>query len=461
MGAVSHRLRLGMVAWLALAAGCATSRPQLDELHPPELRRPGQPPVVFVPGLMGARLADATTGREAWPRSALNLLARGHRELAVAIAPSDPYARELRVTGIFDATGGRDFYGGILRTLERNGGYRRAAPGEPVRDATPRYYVFAYDWRRDNVATARALDAFLAQIRVDHGRPELRVDVIAHSQGGLVVRYYARYGAADALGDAPPAPTGAGEARLRRVVLLGTPNLGTVEGVRSLIEGFRIYATGHVAPETVLTMPAAYQLLPHPGTPWLVASDGRVLPADLYDPATWRRHRWAVYSPRVRRAIVARAASAPSGEAYLAALERYFVAQLERARRFAFALDVPHPEGRLRYATFGGDCTPTPAHVVVERRGDGWHPWFDARDVRRRVAGVDYRRLLHDPGDGIVTKASMLGHGAAGHAAPADARPGAFRAKVAFTIFLCEYHNQLAHNLTLHDNLLDYLLRPD
>lgn len=454
-------LRLGLLAWLALTAACATTRPNLDELHPPGIVRSGQPPVVFVPGLLGARLADATTGREVWPRSPLNLLARGHYELALPLGPADPFARELRVTGIFDATGGRDFYGRILRTLERNGGYRRGTPGEPVRDGVPRYYVFAYDWRRDNVATAREFDAFVERIRADHARPGLRVDVIAHSQGGLVVRYYARYGATDVLGSDPPAPTGAGESKLRRVVLLGTPNLGTVEGVRSLVQGFRIYATGHVAAETVLTMPTAFQLLPHPGVPWLLANDGRVLRADLYDAATWRGFRWAVWSPQLRAAVTRRAPSPAAAAAYLAELERHFVVQLERARRFARALDAPHPHGRLRYATFGGDCTPTPAHVVAERRRNGWAERFEAHDVEQRVAGVDYRRLLHDPGDGMVTKASMLGRRATGPVVPGAAPADALQSELAFTVVLCEYHNRLAHNVTFHDNLLDYLLRPE
>lgn len=460
MGALERLARLALVACAMVVAGCATPRPNLDDLYPPMLRRLDRPPVVFVPGLLGARLADAATGREVWPRSALNLFVGGHRELALPIAPDDPVARELRVTGLFDATGGRDFYGGILRVLERNGGYRRATPGEPVRDGVPRYYVFAYDWRRDIVDTVREFDAFLAQVRRDHGRSDLRVDVVAHSQGGLVVRYFARYGAADVLGDPRPVPTGAGEPWLRRVVLLGTPNLGTVEGVRSLAEGFRISATGRVPAETVLTMPSAYQLLPHPGVPWLVTNGGRVVHEDLYAPDTWRHHRWAVWSPRVRRAIAARLANPADAERYLAQLERHFVASLERARRVAHALDAPNPSARLRYASFGGDCTKTPAHVVVEPWRGGWDERYAAHEITQRVPGVDYRALLYDPGDGMVTKASMLGR-APQIGALAGTGPEAMRQELAFTVFLCEFHNQLAHNSTFHDNLLDYLLRPE
>ena len=56
-----------------------------------------------------------------------------------------------------------------------------------------------YDWRQDNVETARALDRLIEAIRRDYGDPTLRVDIVAHSMGGLVARYYQRYGTADVL----------------------------------------------------------------------------------------------------------------------------------------------------------------------------------------------------------------------------------------------------------------------
>lgn len=43
---------------------------------------------------------------------------------------------------------------------------------------TRRYYVFAYDWRQDNVETAGLLHAFLDQVRRDYNDPELKFDVV-------------------------------------------------------------------------------------------------------------------------------------------------------------------------------------------------------------------------------------------------------------------------------------------
>ena len=72
-------------------------------------------------------------------------------------------------------------------------------PGQPLVQQRARLYVFTYDWRQDIVKTVGKLDELIEQIRRDYGDPYLRVDVIAHSMGGLIVRYFERYGTVDVL----------------------------------------------------------------------------------------------------------------------------------------------------------------------------------------------------------------------------------------------------------------------
>ena len=70
--------------------------------------------------------------------------------------------------------------------------------------------MFEYDWRQDNVVSARKLHHYLDQIREDHGDPTLKFDAVAHSMGGLITRYFARYGSEDVLDDNEFPVTGEG-----------------------------------------------------------------------------------------------------------------------------------------------------------------------------------------------------------------------------------------------------------
>jgi len=124
-------------------------------------------------------------------------------------------------------------------------------------------YTFTYDWRQDMVRSVQKLDELIEQIRRDHGNPELRVDVIAHSMGGLIVRYYERYGTADVLDGNVFPVTGTGAQKLRRLVLLGTPNQGSVSAIHSFLNGYRV-ALSRLVTEGVATMPGMYQFFPHP-----------------------------------------------------------------------------------------------------------------------------------------------------------------------------------------------------
>ena len=56
---------------------------------------------------------------------------------------------------------------------------------------------------------------------------------------------------------------------------------------------------------------------------------------------------------------------------------------------------------------FGGDCVLTPARVVIEPQAGRSVTRLFPEDVRRKVIGVDYSRLMLEPGDGEVTKPSL------------------------------------------------------
>jgi pimeloyl-ACP methyl ester carboxylesterase len=448
-----RRLRLPargvIIAALALLAAChATPKPDLYRLYA-AAGKDLQPPVIVIPGVLGSRLRDRVTHEEVWPGSTLNLLLGRQERLALKF---DPVTLEvlpdtLEADGLFEAALGQDFYGAILRTLEQSGGYEHGQPGTAVDPRHRRYYVFAYDWRQENSVTARKLDALIEQIRRDYGDPSLRVDLIAHSMGGLVARYFGRYGARDAIdGDSFPLNLD-GANKLRTVVLLGTPNLGSVSSLHGFIEG-ATYGLRAIPPEVLATMPSLYQLFPHPLNDWLVTPKGEVLDRELFDVQTWRDFGWSIFDQEVSARLRARGVDVP-------AFERYFEKHLERARRFIWALTVTQPESPMKLVVFGGDCTLTPARLVVETVHGESVTRLSPDRIEFREPGVDYAALMFEPGDGSVTKPSLLARQNLNPTAPRDEH---IFFPLAYSFFLCEEHGQLTGNINFQDNLLNVLL---
>ena len=178
-------------------------------------------------------------------------------------------------------------------------GYRDQTLGTHSIDYGPGHFTcfqFGYDWRRDIRETAAELYRYLQDKRqyvaAETGRDpaEVKFDVVAHSMGGLVTRYMLRYG-----DDASPTPelTWKGAELVGRVMVVGTPNAGSVESLRQLVEGKR-FGPWFLpeAPAAVLgTIPSIYQLLPRPRHDKVVDGGAAV---DLFDPAAWASRGWGL-----------------------------------------------------------------------------------------------------------------------------------------------------------------------
>ncbi len=447
---------LAILSCAALLAACAAGRPDFQRLYPTQAAKRERVPVILIPGVLGSRLARADTGMELWPGGTRRLLTSRYLNLALRIDPEtlEPLDDGLVASGLFDAAAGQDFYGRIVSDLTTVGGYQLSRAGKPNAEEKARLYVFTYDWRQDNVATVRKLDELIEQIRRDHDDPALRVDVIAHSMGGLIVRYFERYGTDDVLDGNSFPVTGAGAAKIRRIVLLGTPNQGSVTGIHSFLNGYRV-GLSRLPTEGIATMPALYQLFPHPQVSWIATTRGTPLKRDLFDVEVWRRFEWSVFDRHVRRRIEREPGVWPKQKVF----ERWFEKQLERARRFVWSLNVPTGDVELvEPLVFGGDCVPTPARLVVEEVEGDSVTRLRPEQILRPVRGVDYEGLMYEPGDGKVTKASLLGRQEVDPSVPRHEY-----ANIEFdrAFFVCEDHTALTGNVNFIDNLLHHLLNAD
>lgn len=438
-----------------LLAGCTTlhPKPDLARLYAGASNNQAQPPVIIIHGLMGSTLVDSKTGEEVWPGSISTLAFSDYRSLARMDA-NERQGRRLKPGDLFYGIGGVDFYSGLIDTLEQIGHFHRGVPGQPIGSNDRRhYYVLLYDWRRDNVKAVRALDKLIDQIRIDYADPDLRVDLIAHSNGGLITNYYLRYGPNDVLDWEKPAQWQDASKRIRRVVLLGTPNLGSVTSVKRLFQGFRI-ALRTVPVEVMATFSTPFETLPHPLVKSIVDPHGEPLDIDIYDPETWRSRHWSVYSPEVMERVRKSMDTPAEGDAAVQHLQASFAHNLQRARRFQWALTPPLTDPDIDIAVFGGDCEMTQARAMLEVDSEGERLVFSHKQLKATDGSPDLDSLLLEPGDGLVTRASQVGR--ATMSSGREREPFNFF-PIAQTFFLCEEHGQLTVNPYFQNNLLYFL----
>ena len=196
-----------LLAALVLSACSSTpERPDLARLYESRVDDTRQPPVVLIHGLMGSTLVDKD-GREYWPGGLGTLAFSDYGELA-RLDRAERAVGGLRAGDLFYGVAGTDYYRALVDMLEDVGRFRRAEPGEPVTGDGDRrrYYVLLYDWRKENLVAVRQLHDLIDRIRVDYGDPDLPVDIVAHSNGGLIANYYLRYGPKDVMSDGDYAP---------------------------------------------------------------------------------------------------------------------------------------------------------------------------------------------------------------------------------------------------------------
>ncbi len=439
-----------------LSSGCvAFHKLDMEQVHKHAAHRAGRNPVVLLHGFLGSKLEDARSGRSVWGR-VRNLITRSRKDSLALPIDQNRLAdnRDALVPSeICDSVGGIDYYGPILQALHDIGGYE---PGNiEFPHAGESLYVFAYDWRRDNAETAAALGQAIERIRAAHGDPDLKVDLVAHSMGGLVARYYVKYGGVDVLGeDALPAPTYAGARYVDKVILIGTPNEGSMTAFRILHVGI----TRSLPPQVLFTMPSLYQLLPGREARPFVDADGNALPISLHDPDNWVRYGWAAFRPealaRLRRELPR--GGRDSGQSFHVLREQmrtFLASALERAHRFRRALaQSGEREGQVRFYAFGSDCIPTQARTVLLQEAGKWRLAFAPEEVPPGGAQAELPRdLFFSPGDGSVTLDSLLAQD------PTCEPPIAPSITFASTVFVCETHGFLPKNPIFQNNLFHVL----
>jgi pimeloyl-ACP methyl ester carboxylesterase len=215
--------------------------------------------IVLIPGFMGSKLRDRTTGETVWvdfstvPLNPLQWQGWFDNLYAKMCYPND----NLEPAGIVDDVIfappwiKQEQYSRLLRMLE-GWGYK-VDPQRYTEDELD-VYTFAYDWRQDNRLSGRQLKAAVDGWRAHH--PGAQVWLMGHSNGGIIARWYIE--------------KEGGKDVVSRLVLLASPWDGAVQAMHILFQGldvlfrvrFNLFNVPQITRDALRTFPSAYQLIP-------------------------------------------------------------------------------------------------------------------------------------------------------------------------------------------------------
>ncbi|MFK5922221.1 MAG: hypothetical protein QM496_08575 [Verrucomicrobiota bacterium] len=425
---------------------------------------PDRNPIIVIPGILGSKLVDDATGKMVWgafsreaahpkkPEDARSLALP--MRLGVALVDlkdstlSDGALDRLKVS-LWLASVQPKAYAQLLATLGA-GGYRDSALGESgeIDYGNDHYtcFQFDYDWRRSCAENARLLSEFIEEKRsyVTREREKrfgpsskpVRFDVVAHSMGGLVARYYLRYGGQALPADGSlPNLNWAGAKEIEKLVLVATPNAGSAESLLNLNEGMTWPLLADYDAALLGTMPAIYELLPRARHG--VVSDASTRKAvDLMSLETWEKYQWGMLADG-QAANLERLLPAIKSEQQRREVAMDHIAKsLVNAKRFHAALDRPAelPDG-THLTLFAGDSVATDSELLVDSSG---------LKISKKEAG-----------DGTVARYSALMDERKGHEFTRNLITPIDWDNVTF---LFESHLGLTKNPEFADNLLYLLL---
>jgi hypothetical protein len=266
----------------------------------------------------------------------------------------------------------------------------------------------------------------------------------------LIARYYLQYGPQTEQSRKAPAAWQEGDQRIRRIAMLGTPNLGSIISVSRLYQGFRI-GLRTIPPHILTHFATPFESMPSPASKSFMDSNGTPITLPIYDVAFWQANKWSIYSEESQQLLRKDAVDADQKAKQL---NKLFSKNLQHAFEFQSALAKPILQTKTQIALFGGDCELTNSKAIINNNGKQILLAFDQNEVQNKKKNVDYTHLMQAPGDGLVTRESQLARASTAYL-DTDLQKDLF--PIAQTTFFCESHELLTGNPYFQNNLLYFL----
>ncbi|MDD5699359.1 MAG: hypothetical protein PHH77_12160 [Victivallaceae bacterium] len=357
---------------------------------------PARNPVILIHGFLGASLHDKRTDKQVWGSFTGSQIWDGFtkdycRQLACAMELGKPLTEipdKLQAVRLLKNMTVKimavDFniaaYQTIIDILE-NSGYVSESKPLPKNKKFYSLFTFYYDWRRDIAENAGHLHQFILVRRKYLQKKyeeyygirnfDVQFDIVAHSMGGLVTRYYLRYGDQKLTpkDGRMPKLDWRGSRYVDKAIIVGTPNAGYLDTCLELTQGLKLDRRLPLYPPGLVgTFPSYYEMMPVAGMHAVVAGGNPETPeVDMYDPKVWIANQWGLADPKqdnVLKALLPDAGSA--AERRKIALDHLRKCLLQ-AKRFTRAMSIAaNPPEDVMLILFVGDAVKTSRCATVD-----------------------------------------------------------------------------------------------
>ena len=354
-------------------------------------------PVIVVHGFLGSHLKNKQTEKDVWGSFKGIDAIRGYsqkelKELSLPMEQGktlrelkdDIIPTELLSTfdiNLFGVHFQQDAYDKLLAILSEAGYNRDDIPLSKGKNYHS-LFSFYYDWRRDIQENAAKLHDFVLEKRAyiqkkykelyNIDEYDVHFDFLAHSMGGLLARYYLRFGIQDLPSDdSLPNFNWEGSKYIDKLFFIGTPNAGYLDTVIELINGLQISKHSPFYPPAVIgTFHTYYQMMPLIRNRQLVyADDPEGDPVDIYDPQVWIDLKWGLANPeqdKILKILLPKITEA--AERRKIAID-HLAKCLKRAKQFTRAM-LTHHQSEKSWSSFLflGDAVKTRRTATVNRK---------------------------------------------------------------------------------------------